>query len=284
MRKGKATNYVYPIITAVFIGIFEVVLFYFLDLKLLVLPIAVLFDVIFTLLFVSRTFTYMSAFSYLLTIEILDIGLVAATLNGMLTPFLQYDLAYELLVMCHFVVVFLCCTINYLSDRGSKNLGYNRYFVCSTVLLFIPLITVFVLRYVINGEVFPAEPAYSRFIPVVNYAAAVNEIISGKLTALSLFTYSMFYLGFFVPVGFYIHLLMGKRLFVLRLIVFLLLPACFECYQYFMHPAGFLAEDIVLAFFGQLIGSAVYYVFNRICENVHGEEFLKKRDRMSFYR
>ena len=45
MRKNRVGNYIYPVLTAVFIGVFEAVLFYFLDLKVLVLPIAVVFDV-----------------------------------------------------------------------------------------------------------------------------------------------------------------------------------------------------------------------------------------------
>ena len=284
MRKNRITNYIYPVLTALLIGVFEAVLFYFLDLKILVLPIAVVFDVIFTRIFVDKFFNYMSAFAYLLTAELISIGLAAAAYYDVPGPFLTYSIVLEINVLLHFISVFFTCTVEYLSDRGSKSMGYNKYFIGATIIMAIPVIAMFVIRYVLWNEVFPLEPAYNRFIPVVNYAAAVNAVLGGSLDHSRLLTYSLCYAGFFVPVGFYIHLIMGKRLFVLRLIIFLLLPACFECYQYFMNPAGFLAEDVILAFFGQLIGSVVYSVFNRICENVHGEEFLKKRDRMSFYR
>ena len=284
MRKNRARNYIYPVVTAMFIGVFEAVLFYFLDLKVLVLPIAVVFDAIFTRVFVDKFFNYMSAFAYLLAIEIIGIGLAAAAYYDMLAPFLTYSLVLEINVLLHFVTVFIACTVGYLSDRGSKAMGYNKYFVGSSIFMAIPVIAMFVIRYVLWNEIFPITPTYNRFIPVVNYAAAVNAVLGGSLKLNDLLIYSLCYAGFFVPVGFYVHLLMGKRLFILRLIIFLLIPACFECYQYFMYPAGFLAEDLILAFFGELIGSAVYSVFNRICENVHGEEFLKKRDRMSFYR
>lgn len=281
--RNNAFGYGFSIVMGAFISICLVLAMYFMGVKWYYLPIVAVLDIVIVEFVTERTFSYMSAFAFLFTMELIGGTVTLLAYLGIVSKPLPYNRLMVFMLLVHHLAIFLCCTIKYIADYGLRVLGYQKYFWCAGICLWILVITVFVFKYFIAKECFPFEGRFDPIIPFANYADAVEAIIGGELELGRLLKYSFEYIAFFLPVGFYVHVLFGRRRLPVRLLFFIGIPAIIEGVQYLLFRPMFCADDAVMGLVGCLIGSMFYAFINHYYKSNHGVDILKRPDRVSFY-
>lgn len=282
MRKRMVRISSFSILLGLAAALIQTGLIYFLEDAWFILPILVIVDLVFCQYLLESSFSFPLCFRYLLTMEFLTLLVAIPSRLGMFGTLLSYSPVMAGLVIVHLLAPALFCTVRYLADFGPRFMNFKSFFLGFSVVLCLMAAAGFIYCYVVQPGMFPGSGSRINLIPFYTISAHIEAKIQDGTSLKPAVLYLLTYGTFFLPVGFYLHLALG-RLFLLRYASFVLLPAVIELAQYFFRPSQCNMDDAIIALFGCLIGSALYGLLNRICLSLHEEEFLKKRSRTSLY-
>lgn len=272
----------FSILLGVVTALLQTILLYFLEGAWYILPAMAVIDLVFSQYLLENSFSFSLCLRYLLTVELLTLAVAVPAFSGMFGTFLPFMPCMYGLVAVHLFIPAIFATIRYLADYGPRFMNYPAFFIGFSVVLWICLIAIFVSQQVFGGSAIPGSQEKVNLIPFFTIAAHIEAKIQDGASLKPLLLYALSYTALFLPAGFYLHLAF-RRLFVLRYLCFLLIPAGIEVAQYFLSPAQCDTDDLILAFLGCLIGSALFGLLNRICQSLHEEDFPKKPERTPLY-
>ena len=285
MYRDKHPGVLLPILAALGAFCFQLIMIYFTDCSYICAIACFVLDALITYLLIGHTYSFMPAFFYLLVTELASCGFTLWVVLGSSTAPFFYSWIYILIISLHFMAVFIVCTANHMADRAGRTLRYNSFFVLSGICLIAVLIASFIMRYFVAGQAFPYKSdGLSPYIPVIYYANAINAIILNTLSLTALALYTVIYILFFIPVGFYVHAILNRKPFILKLLVYILIPAAIEGIQFFLLPGSVLMDDVVIALIGELIGSVCFHVLDSMSLKAYDMHFLARKDNFTFYR
>ncbi len=270
------------ILAGIFAAILQTCLLYFLEDTWITLPVIALADLVISQYLLENSFSYHYCFRFLFVAELLTLAIGVPAYFGLYGTLLPFSVYMLWLAALHFAVPFLFCMLRYLTDFGPRFMNYNLFFLESSLLLWAAVLAGFFYCYVYQ------QPALTKteqinLVPFYSLAALIEAYIQTDASIKPTVLYLLQYAAFFIPAGFYLHLLLGKRLLLLRLFSFLLVPALIELAQYFLLPSMCDIDDLVPAFLGCIIGSLLFTMLNALCQSLHETDFLQKQNRKPLY-
>jgi len=271
---------------AIMIGIFTALvqtsLLYFIEQFWIILVVAGFLDLLFCQYLLENSFSFAYCFRYLFVTELLTLAVGVPAWFGIYGSVLPWSPIMIWLFILHLALPLLYCTVRYLMDFGPRFMKYNTFFAECSILLWIALIGGFLYCYVYQSPSLTLSEKIN-LIPGYSIATQIEAYIQQGHSLRPMFLYMLTYGGFFVPSGFYLHLMLGKGRFLPRILAFLLLPILIEVAQYFLKPSMCEIDDLFPALLGCIVGSILYTLVNHLCLSMHEERFLQKRSRTSFY-
>ncbi|MCI8627146.1 MAG: hypothetical protein HFH36_14390 [Lachnospiraceae bacterium] len=269
------------ILAGVFVAILQTCLLYFLEDTWITLLVIALADLIISQYLLESSFSYHYCFRFLFVAELFTLAIGVPAYLGLYGTLLPFSVYMLWLAVLHFAVPSVFCMLRYLMDFGPRFMNYNLFFLESSLLLWAAIIAGFFYCYVYQQPVL-THSDHVNLVPFYSLASLIEAYIETKADIRPTVYYLLQYAAFFIPVGFYLHLLIGKRLF-LRLFSFLFVPALIELEQYFLLPSMCDIDDLVPAFLGCIVGSLLFTMLNTICQSLHENDFLQKQNRKSLY-
>lgn len=281
-RSIKITTLVFFI--SLFLVGTEFSVYYFVDKFWAVCLITVLGSLIMSHIFLESSLTYDTCFLFSLMSMLFSSILTASVYFGQTGQILVYREYIQLIIYANWLFPLLYSILRCLLDRGPRFVCFNSYFTKTSILFGIFYIWNLIFHTIISPLSLPYgfNQKGISFIPFLTTATHIEDFIYTGNGIESLAGYIIHLLILFIPMGFYIALLLKKSSFALKGILIFLIAVLFEIIPYVTRGIANI-DSCLYRFFGLLIGFLFYQILNAIFRHVTGEDFLYERNKYSFF-
>lgn len=281
-RSIKITTFVFFI--SLFLVGAEFGVYYFVDKFWPVGLVTVLGSLIVSHIFLESSLTYDTCFLFSLMSMLFSSILTASVYFGQTGNIIVYREYVQFIIYANWLFPLLYSIFRCLFDRGPRFVCFNSYFWKTNILFGVFYLWNLVSHTVISPLRLPYgfDQKGISFIPFLTTATHIEDFIYTGNGIGSLIGYIIHILILFIPMGFYIALLLKKYSFLLKGFLIFLIPVAFESVPYVTQGIANI-DSCFYRFFGLLIGILLYQILNAIFQHVTGEDFLYERNKYSFF-
>lgn len=258
--------------------------YYFLDTFWPVCLVTVILAFIVSHIFLEASLTYDTCFVFSLVSMIISSIFTTSIYYGQTGKILVYHDYIQFIIYANWLTPLLYSILRSLFDRGPRFVSFNSYFLKTNILF--GLFYLFNLVYYTAFSPIKLPYGFGKqgivFLPFLTTATHIEDFIYTGNGIESLVGYIIKILILFVPMGFYIALLLKKNGFILKAIIIFVIPVLFEAIPYLtQHTANI--DSCIYRFISLIIGVLLYQILNGIFRYITGEDFLYERNKYSFF-
>lgn len=252
---------------------------YFIDNIFLVFGICAVLVIFFNHIALELSISYDANFIYNIA-TILESSICILFLffkpNNPVLPFKSY---YILLIAINWFFPVLYCIFRNLLDKGPRYINFTAFFRNMSVLFFVFYLAIgalklFIQPWVLLNLELPANKL--SYIPFYTIASHIEGYYYNTNGIKELLLYVSKYIIFFIPLGFYLNLLMKHTSIILRYLVVLFIAVLIEGAQYITGVGRCDIDDILLIIIAYVIGSILYKILNSIYYATKDYNFLEE--------
>lgn len=259
--------------------------YYFLDRLSISAGITVILTLLLSHFYLEISLSYESCFFH---------SIITMVLSTICTGFIWYyqssllvysDWLWSLTILNWFLPLLYCIFRNF-GDRGPRFVGFVPYFVKTSILFVLYYGFLLVYCSFLSEKAFPfsASVPDSLFIPFMATATVIEDAIYLGSSILPLIFYVTELIVLFIPMGFYISLLLKKAGGFPKFILALFIPCIFEAVPLLYYsPKGFMTDNCLYRIIGMFLGMLLYQMINQLSHHFLGDDFLKPRNNYSFF-
>lgn len=262
----------------------EFSVYYFIDKFWPVCLITVIAAFIVSHLFLEASLTYTTCFLFSLTSMVLSSILTTTIYFGQTGNILVYHDYVQFIIYGNWLIPLTYSTFRCLFDRGPRFVNFKSYFIKTSILFLL-----FYLFNLVYHTIFsPLQLPYGfdkqqiAFLPFLTTATHIEDFIYTGNGIGSLVGYIIKIFILFMPMGFYIALILKKNNFILKAFLVIIIPILFEIVPYVTQEYANI-DSCIYRFFSLIIGVLCFQLLNGVFRYFTGEDFLYERNKYSFF-
>lgn len=262
-------------------------LYYFLGISVLTFIVSGIIILLCSHIFLERTLSYESIFSYTLLNTFVCIIIIGLSYFTEGTSFISYKPILLLFVVLNLLLPVIYGTIRTMLDRRQKYINFKSFYRnCSIlyIIFYIGIIVNFLFLNNTNYIIYYSDFQKINFIPFLTLATLIEDYIGGYMPLSSIVNYLLLGIVIYIPYGFYITLFLRSKKRHLKFLCLPVLPIIIEGLQRVLNLGKCDMDDVILGVIGGIIGIFLYFLQNQIFRFFKNEDFLSERSRYSFYR
>lgn len=264
--------------------LFEGLLYYFLPNPLIVVAFSWLINISISHYLLEKSFEYfyLMLFTIFTMVGMSLITLIIIAIQP--NKWVHFDISLILIIISHWLVVFLYGTFQDLKDPGPRFRGYAIYLRQNGLVLLL----FYIVALVITFYIVPVEPVFPKkkfglynFVPLMStYQYIIYCIEKGK-SVIPIIISSLEIIALFIPAGFLFRLYTPKMFFGNRFVFYVLMPLFMELSQYITSISRAEIDEYTLDLIGMCIGVLCYHVLNGIYLSTWDREIGSDRTKIN---
>lgn len=179
----------------------------------------------------------------------------------LLQPNIMLDYNAIILIVINWISIVITCVIFRFLDNHDKIRGFKGFFRISS--------TIFLIIYlgILTYSLFFGSPSrvemrqvnlipFTTILPYINGTSNTNQEVSVVNLIANIFL--------FIPLGFYLSIIFRRLRLLIRIIIILTIPLFIEIAQYIFEAGVSDVDDVILNFFGGVIGMMLLYIVEKV--------------------
>lgn len=260
--------------------ILEICLYYFLPVHSITVIIAAIISLGLTHFFLETSLDYDYCFLHAAIMTITSVAFCMVVYLIQPNLWITYDYSLIVLIIVNWLIPFAYCFLRDFTDRGPRFSDYLFFFHGMSILFLI----VYFIAIIKQLFVTPLLPPYEEltfgahnFVPFMATGHYIETALEYGEDLSSIITYIFELIILAVPFGFYAKVYCRKLPFLLRFLIYIIVPFLFEGIQYLTGIGRADIDDYALALIGTIIGIIIYQLIYRISYESHKRDFLEER-------
>ena len=260
--------------------ILEICLYYFIPQHTITVIIAAVISLGLTHFFLETSLDYDYCFLHAAIMTLTSLAFCMIVYFIQPNEWISYDYSLLALIVVNWLVPFAYCFIRDFADRGPRFADYLFFFHGMSVLFLIVYGIALVKQLFVTPLLPPYDmPAFGahNFVPFMATGTYVERAVAGGEDISPIIIYIAELILLSIPFGFYARVYCRKLPFILRLVIYLVIPFIVEGTQYLTGSGRADIDDYALAMIGTMIGTVIYHIVYYISYETHKRDFLEDR-------
>lgn len=263
---------------------FEYGSYYFLNSLFVSILISLFINLILSHIYLETSLTYSSCFLQSKVTVLLSTIATIFIYTYQNKSLLVYHKYLPILILLNWLIPLLYSIIRNFMDHGPRFVHFHTYFWKTSILFFFYYLYSFIQYYFISPVLFPfgSSSINNPMIPFLATAAYIEDCIYLGQPLDALFIYLLKTVFTFLPLGFYLFLLLKKVSRKLIILLTFLLPLAATILS-FVQTSIFYIDVYLYNLIGFLLGILFYQLLNYISHHCLNTSFLSNRSKYSFF-
>lgn len=259
--------------------------YYFFEMDAIFLVVTALSTLICTHIILEKTVNYETCFVYSLILVFFSLVVAVLLYSHPDIEFLPFSYALFGAILINWFVPCIYSFIRHMLDTGPRYDGYWQYFRNNSILFLIFYLTGFVCTFFLDLSF--QEQCFSNertvYIPFLQLITYIKNYLNHTITINRLLYYILIRTLVYLPIGYFIKLLIRKKKKGLKLFLFLLFPAIVEGLQYFLFHDYMSVDDVLYGMIGCFIGLFLFSIQSGMYRLAQGQDFLTREKSRPYY-